>query len=531
MADALAYRQTILRRETYTRGPPPELAGIPSCFVYISAGLFFTAAAFIAQPYVSHRAAQPTAIVSNAVHGCAVPAISLGRFANVLQRARLVSSNVTNARLLEGTDEEFYPRETMRALRMLAEFVRRQSTCLPGQSPTLVCTDHEASMGIELALISEAVRRASVLRHPRLCSWTFLSLDRIRMRNSAGALIQVMGTAQERAEVQLAALGVPNDAVLVSNTFVFPSTFFGGARYLHMLFGYSFVRPCVAEIEHACNMEDLARNHTTMFTKSIFVPPATTPSKELRALRPPRIFAARVQRSDPSLEHDLDALHADVFSRMYQRARRILPIVDPFAQTDGGKPVVNVVMHVRAGSGTKNAPERAFMPVLDLLSDSITEGATAGLCSLHVHVLHEYKDDRCCNGTLEWASARASLQKKGHPNATRTRVFLHIAPNRFSMFHTMWRAHFLVASRSKLPRVVGQLSPEIVAFTDGEIYRPRALIRARHIAWAPCGNGSTGKHFMEECASKISLGIAERDAQYLRQAARRLCNKNQKVLL
>jgi hypothetical protein len=196
-------------------------------------------------------------------------------------------------------------------------------------------------------------------------------------------------------------------------------------------------------------------------------------------------------RSQLGLENDISPAGLRELSSAYVRARLLVPLPTPYVAA-GAQPQVNVAMHVRAGSGRKGVPEHAFLPMLDELQTAAASAGGAQRCVLHVHVLHEFDDGTCCNLTTAWGER---MRGDG------ARVFVHLNTNRLSLWHTMWRADFLLASKSKMPRAIATLSSVIRGYTDGEISAAPGM-GATHLAWAPCGG-----HARRQNCSDDSVGI------------------------
>jgi hypothetical protein len=438
--------------------------------------------------YVATRAALPAAGPRAVPQVCDVPAVSEEQLRAALASLLLKETGgTTESHVLEqfNQSQPYAPLQAARALFLLRGYIERMSACPGGARGKLqlACEAHESAMGYELALLSESVRRATVLANPTaLCASTFIALDRFgQMRNTPGALLQFASYVEHNARVHAAVkLGLRPQHVLWYPTHAGPSPF-GGGGYLAHLFGLEFDRPCVAEVERICNVKFNDGTRAAAIVMNSRTSAWANMSKTAaRALPRPRVIVimrnGSMIRTTNGWEKDISPAGLRELSSAYLRARLLVPLPTPYVAAEA-QPQVNVAMHVRAGSGRKGVPEHAFLPMLNELQTAASSVGGAERCVLHVHVLHEFDDGVCCNLTTTWGER---MRGDG------VRVFVHMNTNRLSLWHTMWRADFLLASKSKMPRTIATLSSVIRGYTDGEVSEAPGM-GATHLAWAPCG--------------------------------------------
>lgn len=255
-------------------------------------------------------------------------------------------------------------------------------------------------------------------------------------------------------------------------------------------------------------------------------------------------------------------------SSSYERARQLVPLATPFRAGEAG--LLNVVVHVRAGPGSRSVPEAAFVPALQAIAervhafasararegaaaaDTLDGGGSAGTgreqraaVRLHVHVVHEYDDGACCGVLEAWAREWAANASAAQPRQQQRQLpppstdpgapvapphsppppwpppfglslFAHVRPKRHLMYHAMWRADVLLGSDSKIPHTVAQLSPWPWVAVDGtaraEVQGAQGgvpTVRAARLPWLPCGAEA---YLCAQIESRTSLADAAKCA-------------------
>lgn len=417
--------------------------------------------------------------------------------------------------------KNYFPLPARELVGAIAQHIRTASGCTQGAELALSCPQHAQLAGFDFAVVAESIRRATILADPRFCERTFLSLPVMEdQRNTPGALLQQLVAIEQKARSWAREYGISVDHTLSFSIKAGPEHVFG--TYFHeLLFGFMLERPCIAEVEALCGVA-LDPSRTLVIEQADRGRPRNVSSaqRERAVSMPlPRVVLLKYTPMRPGqYEEDVrgpGALHQ--LARMYKAMRRLLPIASPYAAVQGSARVVNVAVHLRAGSGTKTAPELAFIPILDSIADILEQVRTTNdtlRCTPHVHVFHEYEDGKCCATIELWGKQRL-------PQGVR--VIANIDPHRAAMWHALWSADVLIAGESKLSHTIGGVSPELGVFIDGSPGRVAA--HALRFTWEPCGPHHQ-RSYAAACqanGSKPTAGLARGEMANLRSALARAC--------
>lgn len=442
---------------------------------------------------------------------CSVPPMSLTQLAGFAHE--WAPAQPTAARVLDTRVAEQLPPEIAVAIERLVEHIRERSGCADGATLTLTCAEHEAWLGPGLAAISESIRRATILASPSLCQSTFLSWPGFsRIRNTAGAMLEMHETWQLLARSQAAELGERPRVTLYSGMRIRPRLL--NSSFLELLFGMSWSQPCEAEVERVCGVSLSERTlllHELVAQLRTGAAGAARARARLASVPPPRVLSFRmtmpgnVSRPMPKgvepqafLEKEFEPRTVDRLGRDYERARKLFPMAVPYAVrgdathraarngTAGmgapGGSALNVLMYVRSGAGSmhKTVADWAFLPALNLIADACpgpAAGPASGARALHLHVFSDYNSSTaCCDAVIAWAASRPAV-----------RIFVHIDSYRLHQWHAMWSADVIIATTSKTPHHMGVISPNVRVLIDGWLSPPRSPPRsARRFGWLPC---------------------------------------------
>lgn len=465
--------------------------------------------------------ARRAAVMLRSRRTCEIPALSAAQLAHAVSGwSDEAVGPGTGPRLVEVRASPGLPPEVSRGLTRLVEHIRAASSgCASGTRFALSCPDQADYLGYELAVVAESVRRASVLRaNGRLCRTTFLAMPAFAsVRNTPGAMLESEDCWQLQARRQLDGLGISTVRALSFPLKTGPNAVFN-ASFLELLFAFALSRPCAAEVERVCGVRLAERTFEIDKLKHAAVAAAAQPvggqqaaakqgQGEARAkaaaallahMPPPRVaqfFLTNRQGERlghganllPHLECDLHSSSLPVLEKQYARARTLIPLSLPFApRGHGAPPVLNVVVYVRTGAGSKLVPAAAFIPLLTLLTSACTSAADAARAggtgggsvrAVHVHVFTDYASDKCCAELVRWAAATPSVS-----------LFVNTDAYRLLQYHALWSADVLVTSWSKMPRGIGLLSPSIRLLVDGSpnSARGQRAGRATIFNWVPC---------------------------------------------
>jgi hypothetical protein len=343
----------------------------------------------------------------------------------------------------------------------------------------------------EFAVLAESVRQARIVRRPGFCKSTFLSLAGMRrVRNTPGALLQQIEEMETVALRDAAAYGSPASHTLSFPINSGPKMF--GPSYFELLFGFMFERPCLAEVEATCGVtlgKDRIFKLVHTGRQSVQMNASAADLLALKALGMPRVLEVSYVRHKPKIvwESPMRPRSITRLPPMYERMRRLVPLVTPYVNAQGVIRIFNIAVHVRAGGGARTVPQSAYLPLLDFLADTFDDvrartrtvpGTAPRTCAPHVHVFHEYEDGRCCEHIEAWGRRRA---------IPGMRMFVDMDPQRQAMWHAMWMADMLIAGESKLTESLGVLSTQMSLFIDGSTGNGMPTAHALRSIWRPCG--------------------------------------------
>lgn len=474
----------------------------------LSAGGALTACAIVLTMLMSRRdtsppAGQPKCVIAPASYA------SLSRIALASMQGAVGpsvgawnSSAQASSELRKGSD---LPPELTRVLERLVSHIRKISQCAEGAEFQISCPEQLEAQGHDLAVVSESVRKATVLRSPSLCRSTFLTMPRFNtLRNTPGAMLQMADCWITRATRQAHAIGLSNPRPLYFSMRIVPLLF--RPSFLDILFGFAFSRPCAEEVGRVCNvrfgassvqrsslLEAAPRDRLfplhLLYAMTLEKGEAGAAAARLALgkIPTPRIAEYWISRADnksqiirqrdnamPQLECELATESVSTLGSAYARTRQLLPLPVPFAADE-----LNVAAYLRSGGGARKAVgDVAYVPVLDFLASACERGAGSGSARvLHVHVFSDYPDRRCCGSIEAWAK-----------RTPRVLLTVHVDSYRLLQYHALMSADLLVAPMSKMPHDIGRLSTRLLATIDGsEINHQRPPAgHAALFAWKPC---------------------------------------------
>jgi hypothetical protein len=209
---------------------------------------------------------------------------------------------------------------------------------------------------------------------------------------------------------------------------------------------------------------------------------------------------------------------------MYERMRRLVPLVTPYVNTQGVIRIFNIAVHVRAASGARTVPQSAFLPLLDFLANTFDEvrahtrtvpGTPSRTCAPHVHVFHEDEDGRCCEHIEAWGRRRS---------IPGMRMFVDMDLQRQAMWHAMWMADMLIAGESKLTESLGVLSTQMSLLIDGSTGNGVPAAHALRSIWRPCGPLRKA-NWSQRCSvpPNPEIGLGAQSMTPVRETLERFC--------
>lgn len=427
------------------------------------------------------------ALPSAPARGCAVAPIHFRELQKV--SAKLQASFARgNRSAIEQRNAHQLPIITRFVLRALAAHVRTRSGCADNYELTLQCPSQAGWVGRDLATIAESVRSSSFLSPAsNLCESTLLSTpDLAAYPNSAGAMLQEIHGVHSLARVHATALGLTRlHRTMASKISVTPDMF--GSGYLETLFGFLFESPCAGELESVCGRSPSRFDLDNLTERTDGKHAAVRAA--LEQLVPPRIaeWRFKIGRNNITqtrLESELtDPAHVLNLSQQYERMRKLVPLGTKLPSRDvRGVPIVNVALHIRAGKGAHALKEASFVAFVNFSLLALRAVASPDYpCTLHIHAFREY--GKCCNFLERWS---AQTESANRTDGVEHKLYVHLDINRLQQWDLMWQSDMVVSGFSKMSRLIGALSPNVVLLVDPDVRQMHA-VRARIVNWTPCG--------------------------------------------
>lgn len=421
-------------------------------------------------------------------HACVVAPVSFRELRQISAKFQDTLAR-KNRTAIERRTAAQLPLFTRAILRALAAYIRMRSGCSDGYRLILQCPSQADWVGLDLAIIVESVRRSSFLnRESKLCEGTLLSTpDLAIQRNSAGAMLQEIHGVRALARAHAAALGLTRmHRTMASKISVTPSMF--GTGYLEILFGFLLESPCPLELKRVCGRSPSVFDIDNLTDCTDGRQPCSLKAA-LARLAPPRIaewrFAVgRDNVTQKRLEAEItDPALAAHLSQQYERMRQLVPLGVKLPTHDThGVPIVNVALHIRAGKGAHALKEASFVAFVDFVLRTLRSVASPDHpCKLHLHALREYAT--CCTFLKRWSD---QADKGNSTDGVQHKLHVHLDINRLQQWDLMWQSDVVVSGFSKMSRLIGALSPNVVLLLDPDVRQMHA-VRAHRVNWTPCG--------------------------------------------
>lgn len=449
----------------------------------------------------------------------------------------LVAPNSSLSELTGRKRRERLPAEADAALRRLACVVAtngispHQPITVP---PPLACPAHARRFGYRLALLLQALRRP-LLSNRGLCSATVVQLDPPRLvgGNTPGAHLQ-QRLFVRRALGQLRALLGARAMLLIS----YPAdVFYVGEVFWEALVGLSMHTTCAEELQAACaRAPPPPHEEELVLTPAAVLDDAATRAR-LRALgaagqapRSVRLVHSRPPRRPKLIEIPLNGADVGFMRRQYRLMRQLLPLAPPAAPqrcapgsarargdarcagSGGGaaRRAADVVVHIRAGQGSRSFHESLFDPLLRWLRGAL--GARG--VHMRVAVFHELASSELC--CAQFAGLEAAQRARGPAERTRGgigEVHVHANPNRISMMAAFLEADVLVSGDSVLSALAARLSTRAALAFDARTKRDFADEVVRDgssvvLPYFPCSEARLQQHRVSPLLAGAAAGSA-----------------------
>lgn len=358
----------------------------------------------------------------------------------------------------------------------------------------LSCPQHARWVGFQLAAVAESARRYDQLRDQAYCRGHFVDLDYDGWSEGNETLVHT----KKPVKTNSMQVDTPGSTLLKINhalnriryhqpesrllSFRVPVKYLGTTWY-SALFGDVFDGTCLAEVEASCGTRVDGRPPVATIDPCARegAPTASGPTVAAAGFWLPVEQARRekLEMSDARVlwSSPLTCSTVASFRLEYERMRTLVPIA-PFFTPDP-QTVHHVVVHTRAGRGSRSPPESAYLPLLDALYEAIE--AMGRQC--RVVVVTEG-----ANGTLPLFENLA----RSRP----TEFVVKYDANRYAMWHSLWRADVVVSGFSTYSLLAGVLSPHpklVVAGLDvitggylGQLGPCPGVVRSFPLEWTPC---------------------------------------------
>jgi len=352
--------------------------------------------------------------------------------------------------------------------------------------PRLLCPSHERRFGYRLALLLQTVR-ARMLLVANVCKGAALihvlnTSARFYVGNTPGsALKQRMFLRRAVLEgTVIQQTTAPRRPVVMDYEL---GVRYVGQSFWEALLGLSLHEPCEDEIVALCGHLDNGPRPVVSFYQAagipapykISVPPDVSTSLRASALD---LWVNNSTIHSVIPEGPLSSSTIQFIRQQYKFMRRLLPLSLPDdrasakqswrCQAHSAIPVAMVVVHIRAGSGTRSLEETFFWPLLRWLRSALQKRVVG----MRVHVFHELnRTDLCCEKFEGLVALQRSRQNEISPSRTRPafcpgaeepggmgQLFIHTDPNRMTMMHSLLQADILLAGDSIFPTLAAHLT-------------------------------------------------------------------------